>query len=550
MTSKSKAHKTKDCVMLIRVSTLDQATADKGGIDAQRDSCKKIAEHHDLNLRWVIQLEGVSGAAVKRSPKFHDLLRIVKSGECAGVVLKEESRLMRPESFGDYEVFETLQEYNVSLYLLDRVVDFSTYEGRFMATLMAAVAGRERAIIRERTLGGKRAKRSRGEVVGGKNSVPIGLRIEELPNKVRRYAVDPETIGRVKLLFQMVVDGETSWKTLAAATGIGYYSVRKVLQNPIYTGTRVIREMADPKLNAYRDDGTLRYQMKRVLPEEEQEHIRVLENAPISKDVFERVQQMIAVKREFRSVVKNAENDPFIYRGFLRCSVCGSTLYCVPYTDRRRSGTLRLNYYMCRSVQVRHGGWSKEAGDFEPKSWAPCGTTRVRVEKMHPLLDELVQTQLGSFEFFLKATEAAAATEQDESHEEQILADIEHKKKSISRLLDLHVDGKVDVETFDRKRTELRGEIEALNRALRASQVEKPTVSVAMQEQLAREFARWDKMDLRQKRLALTVLNPVFKVTAIKLPGKSNVRITVDEMQLNFGGFGTQRALTLDLKVV
>jgi hypothetical protein len=69
-----------------------------------------------------------------------------------------------------------------------------------------------------------------------------------------------------------------------------------------------------------------------------------------------------------------------------------------------------------------------------------------------------------------------------------------------------------------------------------------------MQEQMVGEFTRWDKMSTRQKRLALAAINPVFKVSAVKLPGRGNTRITVEEMQLNLGGEGGGSAITLDLR--
>jgi DNA invertase Pin-like site-specific DNA recombinase len=104
--TKSELDDPKDCIMLIRVSTPEQATADKGGIDSQLATCKKIARQHNLNLRWPIQIDGVSGAAVQRAPGFKLLLQIVQSGACSGIVLKDSSRLMRPDNFADQAIFE------------------------------------------------------------------------------------------------------------------------------------------------------------------------------------------------------------------------------------------------------------------------------------------------------------------------------------------------------------------------------------------------------------------------------------------------------------
>jgi DNA invertase Pin-like site-specific DNA recombinase len=526
-----KAGQLKDCIQLIRVSTLAQATEDKGGIDAQKAACKKIAEHRDLKLRWTIQLDGISGAAVKRSPKFQDLLSIVRSGQCGGIVLKETSRLLRPDSFGDWSVFEELQNHHVCLHLLDRVVDFSTPDGRFFATVMAAIDGLERAKILERTLGGKKAKRSRGEFVGGPNSIPVGMRIEQAANGVRRYAIDPETIGKVKRLFNLFVGGETSWKTLAAETGIGYYSIKRVLADPIYTGVRVIRNTVDSKKNEYRPNGTLKFQRRVRLSEADQERIPVFDNPPISQELFDQVQALLRVKTERRSTVRAGKEDPFIYRGYLHCAECGNPVDAIHWSDKRPNRRAKSDYYLCRSKHTKHGRWKPERGAFEEVASYPCQSVRIRMEVLHPLLDKIIAEHLGSKEFFLHAAEIhnkrLAAKQKDGTDEKELLAEITSKQRSIERLLDLHVDGKISLEVFDKKNLPLQAELAALNKALAVVKKVTPDITPERMMYFAKMFKGWPHLSTQEKRLALASLDPIFKVAGHRKDRQTEVKVEV-----------------------
>jgi len=118
-------------IQLIRVSTEAQAAEGRAGVPAQKTACVQIAQRNRLTIKWTIQIEGVSGAAVMFSPGMKQLQRIVRSGECHGIVTKEHTRLIRPENFADYALLELLKEHSVKLYTTDGVLDLSTNTGQF-----------------------------------------------------------------------------------------------------------------------------------------------------------------------------------------------------------------------------------------------------------------------------------------------------------------------------------------------------------------------------------------------------------------------------------
>ena len=95
----------KRVIELIRVSTLAQAGNDRASIPAQRAANRKTALAYGLTIVRSIEIADVSGAAVLRSPEMQELLKLIESEDIHGVVVREFSRIMRPDKFGDYVLF-------------------------------------------------------------------------------------------------------------------------------------------------------------------------------------------------------------------------------------------------------------------------------------------------------------------------------------------------------------------------------------------------------------------------------------------------------------
>ena len=137
----------KNVIELIRVSTEGQAAEDRAGIPAQRAANRRTAAQNGLKIARTIEIADVSGAAVLRSPEMQELLRLIESPEIHGVVVKEFSRLMRPENFADYALLQAFADTATVLYLPEGPIDFRSKYGRLFGALRAAIAGLERTEI-------------------------------------------------------------------------------------------------------------------------------------------------------------------------------------------------------------------------------------------------------------------------------------------------------------------------------------------------------------------------------------------------------------------
>lgn len=529
-------------VEILRVSTYGQAGDDKAGIPSQKANCAKIAKRENLEAVWFKQIEGVSGAAILRSPEMQDVLRIVRSGQCKGIVLSEESRLLRPENFEDYAILQLLEEYGVKLYLRDGVFDLSNASDKLFAHIKYAMAGYERTLIRDRMMGGKVTKRARGEWVYGEQAAPYGCTVVKRDG--RNYLTVTHDAGndidQVVRLFKLFLSGTTNFGELQRLTGIPYHSISIILSNEIYTGWHVPSRPVDPRGKVYWKEGEragrLRYQKRVKVPEVERLRIKMLDNPPIGEDTFRLAQNLLKLKREMQWKSVTDENDPFLYRGFLQCAICGRPLQTVRYSSAKYSsgGKFEAEYYQCKGSR---GSWRMGEGWFlKPRT---CKSPRMRRELVEALLDQMVIDRFSRpdlLEHIMEFTENVEGTESTTQQIERLELEIAETVRCLKRNAEMHIRGKITEEVFDNFERQLTLEKRASEAALSEIRPNMELVSPEMWAPLARQFQRWDRILPHQKRALLAAIAPVFIVSGEKVLGQHKAVITVKGCRLNLTG--------------
>lgn len=313
----------KNVIELIRVSTEEQAGEDRAGIPAQREVNRRTARIYCLTIVRSIEIVDVSGASVLNSPEMRELLQLMESPDVHGVVAKEFSRLMRPENFADFALLQAFVDSNTILYLPEGPIDFSSKTGRFMGTIRAAMAGMERREIVERMQDAKESMRRAGKHTGGANSLPFGVTYTE--KEGWQYTVEAE---KVRQAFRLFRSGECSYSRIGKQLNIPRTNVRFILENPIYTGWRVYDEKRDPSPIAYvpRPDGRQGYRRKMKRAPDEVIRVRVLDGL-VTEEEFNRVQQIIGLKRQKHWRSYEEKPARYTYNGFLTCGDCQSLIY-------------------------------------------------------------------------------------------------------------------------------------------------------------------------------------------------------------------------------
>nr|WP_316644040.1 recombinase family protein [uncultured Roseateles sp.] len=173
-----------------RVSSTEQETT------LQRDALRNAS---------VSKIFEEKRSAVKRRPKLAEVLEALSPGDV--LVVYKVDRLAR-SLFDLLQIIRAVEASGASFRSLTEPIDTQSPAGRMTLQLLGAFAEFERAMIRERSMAGQEAARSRGAKVGRPRALTIsqeamvysalkrGATMSELG---RQYGVHLSSIKRVKL---------------------------------------------------------------------------------------------------------------------------------------------------------------------------------------------------------------------------------------------------------------------------------------------------------------------------------------------------------------
>jgi site-specific DNA recombinase len=191
----------KPWAIYIRVSTDEQA-AHGVSLDMQRASCEAYLTANRLSVARVYEDAGHSAKNLKR-PAMQDLLAQIEAGAIGGVVAWKLDRLSR--SVRDlWDLIERAEAAHVGVACVQEKIDTSGPYGRFIVTVLGAIAQLEREQIAERVTGAIRHIQAKGGFHGG--NVPCGFYPEGARGD-RKLVLDPTVGTRLAPLWSMLAEG-------------------------------------------------------------------------------------------------------------------------------------------------------------------------------------------------------------------------------------------------------------------------------------------------------------------------------------------------------
>jgi DNA invertase Pin-like site-specific DNA recombinase len=488
----------KKAIELIRVSTEGQAREDRAGIPAQRASNRRTATQYGLEIVRTIEIADVSGAAVLRSPEMQELLRLIESADIHGVVAKEFSRLMRPENFADYALLQTFVDTATILYLPDGPVDFSSKSGRLFGVFRAAMAGHERTEILERVWAAKEEKRRAGKHPQSHITLPFGVGYES-KTSCWYYTED---IQKVVEAFRLFLSGETSYVEVGRRVSIDPINLRYILRNPIYTGWRIYSKRRDPTARGLRVRPDGRQGDRRKINREPSEVIRVRVLEPMVSEIdFQRLQQILNLKKENHWRARPEHERRFTYSGFLRCGSCGNLIYT--HSSKRRE------WYVCKSRT-----WPARLSRLK-KELEPCTNPYMRRERMESSIDNILAERLTDVDFLKRlAFEYAdrarlGTTATNIPNVKRKLKELEAKRQ---RLLDGYLDNLIDSTEFNRRLEKIKTEQSFYDEKLAGVTSVETEISAEKLAKSFEAFQEWMFLSRTDKRRLLQAIIPEIHV--------------------------------------
>ncbi len=193
-------------LLYARVSTQMQVN-DGVSLDVQERQLINAAEFHGFTEWELVREEGRSGKSITGRPALTAALATLERGEADALIVTRIDRLAR--STTDFlDIVDRASRMGWRLIMLDLNLDTSTYQGRFVVTIMSALAEMERGIIAARQKDIHKDRRERGIVwgvdMGPKNKTPeeIKERIFEERSRGRSYRQIADGLNADGLLSQ------------------------------------------------------------------------------------------------------------------------------------------------------------------------------------------------------------------------------------------------------------------------------------------------------------------------------------------------------------
>lgn len=534
----------------LRVSTLIQVEGKS--LEGQLKEIEAYCNAFHIELKAVYSDEGKSGKSVEGRPQFQKMMTdIEEKQEVDYVIVWKLSRFGR-NARDSLNSLEFLQKFDVDLIAKEENIDTSTKQGKFMFTLLAAMAEMERENIIEQTTNGKKYNALDGNWNGG--IAPYGYKLVD-----GKLIVHPEEAEVVKKIFSYYLDENCGGYTGVTArlneehikprqilrldrkameksdTGEKIYLpvmedwyvgiVKQLIDNPVYCGK--IRygyyKAANEKESARRG-----YTDDTIVVEGKHEAI-------ISTEIWEMAQKK-RVKTGKRFIGRDSKSQDVnnVFNGIAKCPQCGSGMIACNSRYVKKDGTQMVYYqYIC--------------GYYNNHKKGKCRKNMIRAEFLEGTVMEAVSQYVNRpnvVEDIARHMDSELDTSKLEVREKELEKTLKTLDKSeelqYNILSQIGLDGRYknfkpekieeNINKIAEQREETEEELERTKKEIEAIEMNK--LSYEIIKKLLKEFSRACEMATKEQRKRL--IRSLVK--EIKLGYDENEKVLPISMTLNFAG--------------
>jgi len=427
-----------------QIEALRQATTERG---------------YELPSEFVFIDEGYSGARLDR-PALDKLRDLASEGAIETILIHSPDRLAHNYAY-QVVVLEELKRFGCEVIFLNHPLSQNP-EQQMLLQIQGVFAEYERALITERTRGGKMFAARQGYVNWGGNP-PYGYRcISKSALMPQQILVEETEVAIVRQIYKWLVEEElSSYAIQHRLTQLGIptrnhntqgwcqSTVIEILRNTIYKGEAFYNRTCQVDARRARGErglkdlrpGNLRGQAQR--PKEEWIPIPV--PAIIEPESWEMAQLQLARNRE-RAQRNNSKHD-YLLRSLLRCGCCG----------RRLVGTwspVSGGRYVCSVRYPRNKPWSCDGRSLSARQVEPF---------VWNYISELLSDQGLLKTRYEEGRGDPAVDIKDEQERERIERKLKALEREIERLTDAYQAGVIELEELQQRRNRIREHSQALN---------------------------------------------------------------------------------------
>ena len=293
---------------------------------------KLISEQENWSLVEVYADKGITGTSAEKRGDFQRLMSDCRRGLIDRVLVKSISRFAR-NTKECLEAVRELKSLGVSVCFEKEHIDTGTMSGEMVTALFAAFAQAESQSISSNMRWSYQRRMQTGEFTTC--CAPFGYRLRN-----GRLEIEKNEADIIRLIFHRYLSG-VSIETIASeitdlgvATRAGmpywqYSTIYYILQNEKYTG--------DSLLQKFYSTNTLPVQKKRNHKCKNQYYISQSHPPIINRDLFEKVQGLLRLRKDKRS---RSSRQNYDFSLMIICGNCGSYF--------RRKVCRDVSYWVCR----------------------------------------------------------------------------------------------------------------------------------------------------------------------------------------------------------
>lgn len=278
---------------------------------------KLITDNLDWELVDVYADKGITGTSVEKREDFRRMMEDCRKGRIDRILVKSSSRFAR-NAKESLEAVRELKALGVSVYFEEQNIDTAQASGEILTAMFAALAQRESEAISNRVRWSYQVRMRQGKFSTCK--APYGYRLVK-----DHLEIEEDEAPVIRLIFDRYLSGSSMDDIARDITALGcptrdktpYWqltTIQYILQNEKYVGDSLVQKRFTT-LTLPRQQKSNQGQFEQILVENSHPAI-------ISRDVFDKVQELLA-QRSSTIHPRSGIEHPFSRK--ITCGHCGTT---------------------------------------------------------------------------------------------------------------------------------------------------------------------------------------------------------------------------------
>lgn len=414
------------CAVYIRLSKEENEKSDSHKLDNQEQVILNyVRKNSDLKIVKIYCDNGYSGTNFSRAA-FGEMMQDIKSGIIRCVIVKDLSRLGRNHIETEQYIRTVFPFFNVRFIAVNDHFDSLHPEGDLMASLKNIINDAYAKDISRKIFTVKQNQRLKGEFVG--NIPPYGY--EKSVEDGHKLVINEETAPVIRKIFQLKEQKKTNTeiaKILEEEREIAPMkwsadSVRNILKSPAVIGSITNHRVERKEMG--------RAGLKKVNTEE-QIIVENMHEPIIEKKIYDQIQKNY-IQRNQKMYIPGEKIKRHLFSGILKCGCCGKNMVQEGGANRK---------YLCK--------YSREDNDELHR------TVYIEENVLQEAMADFILVGL-KLKISQKTEEKKSSRENTGGKRKTPSQSFHSKKKMLSDIYEAYAEGKIDKDTFLRKKENIR----------------------------------------------------------------------------------------------